>query len=186
MTSATVTLFFALLAVASFAFVGAATVLLVGSRRSQAIEAVRARLAADLRRQALGFAAFVAAIATLGSLYLSEVAGFPPCTWCWVQRGFMYPLAVVLAVTAWTGRPAVRMPARAWALAGAAASMWHIALERVPSLEGAGLCDPTNPCSLRWVEHLGFVTIPVMALAAFLLVATLLSIRPAAPQSADP
>lgn len=41
----------------------------------------------------------VAVISTLGSLFLSEVADFTPCLLCWIQRGFMYPLAVALALS---------------------------------------------------------------------------------------
>ena len=41
-------------------------------------------------------------------------------------------------------------------------------------------CDPTNPCTLRWVEGLGVWTIPRMAAVAFALVlAALLLDRPA-------
>src|SRR4029079_16621504 len=45
----------------------------------------------------------VASIATGGSLFLSEVAGFVPCELCWYQRIFMYPLAVVLVPPAIRG-----------------------------------------------------------------------------------
>ena len=40
----------------------------------------------------------MAGVATLGSLYFSEVAHFRPCVLCWVQRAFMYPLAPLLFV----------------------------------------------------------------------------------------
>ena len=39
---------------------------------------------------------FVAAVATMGSLYYSEIADFVPCRLCWFQRIGMYPLAVIL------------------------------------------------------------------------------------------
>jgi disulfide bond formation protein DsbB len=42
-----------------------------------------------------------------------------------------------------------------------------------PSLEG-GSCDPTNPCSARYVEQFGFVSIPFMAGAGFIVIAVLL------------
>ena len=42
----------------------------------------------------------VALIATLGSLYFSEVRGFVPCVLCWFQRIAMYPLVIVLGVAA--------------------------------------------------------------------------------------
>lgn len=180
------TLFFALLAIASYVFVAGAAALTGLSAASPRMAALRRRLAADFGRSTLGLAAAVASFATLGSLFLSEVVGFPPCTWCWVQRGFMYPLAAVLVVAAVVGWERVRLPAAAWALVGSATSAWHIAIERVPTLQGTTLCDPSNPCSIRWVEHFGFVTIPVMAFAAFLLVATLLSVRPARIPADEP
>ena len=36
--------------------------------------------------------------------------------------------------------------------------------------------DRTNPCSIVWVEHFGYLTIPTMALSGFALVLTLLAI----------
>ena len=45
------------------------------------------------------FAAWlVAMIATLGSLFFSEVMMFPPCVMCWYQRICMYPLTLILLV----------------------------------------------------------------------------------------
>ena len=40
----------------------------------------------------------VALVATLGSLYFSEIRGFVPCTLCWYQRILMYPLVLILGV----------------------------------------------------------------------------------------
>ena len=119
----------------------------------------------------------VAGIATAGSLYFSEVAGFVPCRLCWYQRAAMYPLVPLLAMAL------VRPQWRLWRVAvplaaiGACISTYHVVLERFPSLE-SGACALDNPCSLRWVEELGFVTIPVMALSAFLLVLTALLLDP--------
>ena len=43
----------------------------------------------------------VALLATVGSLYFSEVAHFEPCLLCWYQRIAMYPLVVILGLAAW-------------------------------------------------------------------------------------
>ena len=43
-------------------------------------------------------ALLTAAVATSGSLCLSEVLGWVPCTLCWYQRILMYPLSLVLLV----------------------------------------------------------------------------------------
>ena len=44
------------------------------------------------------FAWLVATIATLGSLFFSEVMEFPPCILCWYQRILMYPLVIIFLV----------------------------------------------------------------------------------------
>lgn len=38
-----------------------------------------------------------AVVSMLGSLYFSEVRGFPPCILCWYQRIAMYPLVAIIA-----------------------------------------------------------------------------------------
>ncbi len=122
--------------------------------------------------------ALVAGIAMLGSLWFSEVADFPPCEWCWYQRIAMYPLALILTVAAVRRDPAIRPYGLALAGTGLALSAWHNVIETFPDLH-AGSCDPANPCTIRWVEGLGFWTIPRMAFVAFALVfAALLIDRP--------
>ncbi|HEX7131950.1 MAG TPA: disulfide bond formation protein B [Iamia sp.] len=127
------------------------------------------RLREALAGQGVPLAWLVALVATLGSLYLSEVAHFMPCRLCWYQRIAMYPLVVVLGI-GWLRRDAgARLTAAVLAGLGLAVNLWHLAIELWPSLEGGG-CDPNNPCSLRWVEVWGFWTIPRMATVAFALV----------------
>jgi disulfide bond formation protein DsbB len=121
----------------------------------------------------------VAVVATAGSLWFSKGAHFPPCELCWYQRIAMYPLAVVLPLAWWRGEGAVLRPyAIVLATLGLLVSAWHNIIETFPSID-SGTCDPTNPCTLRWVEGLGVWTIPRMAGVAFLLVlAALLLDRP--------
>src|ERR1700741_1954759 len=80
-----------------------ALVLLVGLL---AALGVRAPLDA-IRRRLWGYelwAGFVvAAIATGGSLFFSEIAGFLPCELCWYQRICMYPMSILLLILAWHG-----------------------------------------------------------------------------------
>jgi disulfide bond formation protein DsbB len=42
----------------------------------------------------------IAATATLGSLFLSDVMHLAPCSLCWYQRIFMFSLAVILTFCA--------------------------------------------------------------------------------------
>jgi hypothetical protein len=46
----------------------------------------------------LGF--LVAALATGGSLFFSEIAHYAPCELCWYERICMYPLAILLLLLA--------------------------------------------------------------------------------------
>src|SRR4051794_41599255 len=55
----------------------------------------RERIRAWLWGYELWAAFVVAAIATGGSLFLSDVAGFVPCEMCWYQRICMYPLSLL-------------------------------------------------------------------------------------------
>src|SRR4051812_4082706 len=132
------------------------------------------RIRGALGDQPLQLAFVVALVSTLGSLWLSEGAGFVPCRLCWYQRIAMYPMAVILGIAAFRHDVRVRIYALPVVLIGASISVWHILIERFPSLESSTSCDPANPCSLIWVERFGYLTIPTMALSAFALIATLL------------
>jgi disulfide bond formation protein DsbB len=173
-TTDQVSTFLALLAVA--AELGAATLavtLLVGLIRPATGWA--RGLLASVEPVALALAAAVAIVATLGSLYYSEVAHFTPCRLCWYQRICMYPLAPILAIAAGRRDRAVRWYALPLVLVGAAISTWHILVEHFPSLE-SGACDPRNPCSIIWVEKFGYLTIPAMALSGFAAIGLLLAV----------
>jgi disulfide bond formation protein DsbB len=180
-----VTLFLALLAVAAQAAVLGLVGLRVLASRSPAARDREERVGAGLAPFVLPLAFAVALTATLGSLYLSEVAHFPPCRLCWYQRIAVYPLVPLLAVAWWRRDAGVRPYALALVALGLPVSLYHSVLERVPSLE-AGACDPTNPCSIIWVEKLGYLTIPVMAATAQMLVAALLLLVRSPIPAADP
>ena len=119
---------------------------------------------------------------TLGSLYLSEVAHFTPCELCWYQRIAMYSLAVILVIAAARRDSGVRLYVTVLAGIGAAISCYHIVVERFPQLESS-TCDPNNPCSLKWVDKFGYLTIPGMALTGFVAVIALLAAHHAHEQS---
>jgi disulfide bond formation protein DsbB len=170
--------FLALLTVAADLAILTALVLAVGGQLSPALARARTSAADAVRPLALPFAAIVAIVATLGSLWLSEGANFLPCKLCWYQRIAMYPMAVVLPVAVLRGDDQ-RIRPYGWVLAGIGVtiSTYHYLVERFPSLESSS-CDPTNPCSLLWVWKFHFISIPFMAGSAFVLIAVLLALVP--------
>jgi disulfide bond formation protein DsbB len=133
---------------------------------------VRGRIPDVVRDVALPLATAIATVATAGSLFFSEVAGYVPCALCWYQRIAMYPLVVVLGVAGWRRDHEVWRTAVPIAGIGALVAAWHIAVERFPELGGT-VCDPAAPCALRWVEELGFLTLPTMALIGFVAIIVL-------------
>ena len=171
----TVSLFLALLAVAAEIATVVAVVMAVGGRFSPSLRRLWQQAVEAVSPSALSLAAVVAAVCMGGSLYFSEVAHFPPCKLCWYQRYAMYPLAPILAVAAWKGFTRIRPFAFALAAIGSMVSTYHILVERGIVKESTS-CDPNNPCSLIWVDRLGYLTIPTMALSGFLLILTLLAI----------
>ena len=122
----------------------------------------------------LSLAALVAVGAMLGSLAFSEIADFVPCDFCWYQRIAMYPLAVILIIAAVRGDSGIRPYALTVAGIGFALAAYHVQLQWFP--EQSSTCDVSNPCSGRWVESFGFVTIPQMSALAFALIIGLLTL----------
>src|SRR5262245_35578192 len=83
-----------------------------------------------LRRWLWGYelwAAFVvAAVATGGSLFYSQVVGFIPCELCWFQRLFMYPLSILLLLMAIWGDNRGARYLLALPIVGAGISIYHM------------------------------------------------------------
>ncbi len=117
----------------------------------------------------------VALLATAGSLYFSEVAHYTPCMLCWYQRIAMYPLVLILGIAIFRRDIGIRIYALPMAAVGAVISTYHWLLERIPELD-YGACSSGVPCSQKWFEEFGFVTLPFLALIAFLLIITFLLI----------
>ncbi|TVR24603.1 MAG: disulfide bond formation protein B [Nitriliruptor sp.] len=120
---------------------------------------------------ALPLATAIAATATGGSLLLSEVAGYLPCTLCWYQRIAMYPLVIVLGVAVARGDREVWRTVLPLTTIGSAIALWHIAIENNPAWGGP--CEDAAPCTIIWVEEFGFLTLPTMALVAFVAISVL-------------
>jgi disulfide bond formation protein DsbB len=165
----TMKLFFAMLALATNVVVVGYVVMVAMSPFSAKATDLLERFYNMVDGQELLYAALVAGSATIGSLYLSEIADLTPCRLCWWQRYVMYPLAVVLAVAAWRRYVKVRVPVAVASLLGAGISLYHYLVQWFPDLEG-NACSATVPCFAHWFRVFGFISIPYMALSAFLFV----------------
>jgi disulfide bond formation protein DsbB len=112
----------------------------------------------------------VAIVATLGSLYYSEVMRFVPCVLCWWQRVLMYPLVIVLGVATLRQDTGVWRTALPFSVIGLGVSTYHYLLQKVPGMAPPASCAVGVPCTAVYVNYFGFVTIPLMAGTAFALI----------------
>lgn len=163
----------AMLAIGFMVIVVTIRILAVGSDPALDAYATIARL---VEPRAIAAAWVVAVLATVGSLYFSEVAGFVPCTLCWYQRIAMYPLVIILGVALIRRDRRVALGASALAVTGAAIAAYHVALEWIPSLD-TGACALSAPCTFVWFRAFGVFSLPTLALTAFLLILTFVQIR---------
>jgi disulfide bond formation protein DsbB len=113
----------------------------------------------------------VAAIATGGSLFYSQVAGFIPCEFCWLQRMMMYPLSILTLLIAARGDNRAARYLLPLPVVGAGTSIYHMLLEH-HVIKEPGACTLTGGgCTANWIalHSFGYLTIPTLALTAFLL-----------------
>jgi disulfide bond formation protein DsbB len=163
-------LFFALLSLATWVGSVAVVVLRFGLRGPRG-DALRA----ELGHVALPLALLVATVTMLGSLYYSKIADFIPCELCWYQRIAAYPLVIVLGTALVRRDPlGVRPYVIGPCLVGAVISVYHSWIQAFPPESGTSFCTEEAPCTVRYVWELGFISLPFMALSAFVSIITLM------------
>jgi len=116
----------------------------------------------------LWLAFLVAALATGGSLFYSEIAGFVPCELCWYQRICMYPLTVLTLLPALAADYRIARYLLPLPVVGACIAVYQILIEQgVVKQSQACLISAPGGCATRWTDTFGYLTIPVLTLTAF-------------------
>lgn len=170
--------FFAALTLIALAISLGCAAIMIWARFSAAGKGWSDRLRYSVENNGLFLAWSIAAVATLGSLYYSEIANFTPCKLCWFQRIAMYPQAVILGIAVLYNDYRIRRYVLPVVSIGALISIYHYLLERFPSWASEGSCDPTAPCTTVWVWKFHFISIPFMALAGFTAIGFLMWLLP--------
>lgn len=115
-----------------------------------------------------------ALVATVGSLFFSEVMELPPCILCWYQRIAMYPLVVIVGAGIVLRDAKVKFYALPLALVGLLIAIYHNLLYYGIIPESITPCKQGISCTTVQLEWLGFITIPLMALTAFVIISACL------------
>ncbi|PCN44328.1 disulfide bond formation protein B [Brevibacillus laterosporus] len=118
----------------------------------------------------LVFSWITAIIATVGSLYFSEVMHFVPCTLCWYQRILMYPLTILLGMAVYHNDTSIYRYILPLSIIGMITSAYHYSVQKVPFMKGMSFCTQGVPCTGEYINWLGFITIPFLALVAFVMI----------------
>jgi disulfide bond formation protein DsbB len=109
----------------------------------------------------------VSTIATFGSLFFSEIMKYEPCKLCWIQRIFMYPLPIIIGIAIIRKDYNQIWSFLTLASIGFIVSIYHNYIMLFPPELGS--CGRVS-CTTDYFNLLGFITIPLMAFTAFLLI----------------
>lgn len=126
-----------------------------------------------VKKYALAFVFVISLTATSGSLYLSEIRGFDPCKMCWLQRIFMYPLPIITFVALYKKTRDAFFYVLPLSIIGAVLAGYHYYMQLNP--ERIVPCSTVGfsvSCSERFFTYFNYITIPWMALSAFVMIAS--------------
>ena len=108
--------------------------------------------------------------ATLGSLYFSEIAHFPPCTLCWYQRIAIYPLVFIIPLAIIRKDTQFPYSVLSVTIPGLLVSAYHNLLYYGLIPEQLAPCTAGVSCTTKYIEWFGFVTIPLLSLLILLVI----------------
>src|SRR3990167_5073520 len=120
-----------------------------------------------LKRNILYIALIQAVIATLGSLYYSEVRQFTPCILCWYQRIFMFPISIIIPVGILRKDKGIYQYVLPLSIIGAVIAFYQVLLQKGILPEAITPCTIGASCTTEYVNYLGFISIPDMSFTAF-------------------
>jgi disulfide bond formation protein DsbB len=131
---------------------------------------------ADLGWNILFPAWLLALAASLGSLFFSEVMGFPPCVLCWYQRIFLFPLVFLFTTGLYFFDRSVVRYSVPLAFAGWLVALYHNLLTYGVIPESIRPCSQGVSCTEKYIDLLGFLTIPMLSFLTFTAILLLLFI----------
>lgn len=115
-----------------------------------------------------------ALVATLGSLYFSQVMELTPCTLCWYQRILMYPIVLLSATGIILKDKNLSIYTLVLSIPGSLIALYHYTLQLTGYDQlGFSTCSVATPCTNIEISFLGFITIPLLSFVAFTVITTL-------------
>ena len=128
-----------------------------------------------IKNNAIPAAFIVALLATLGSLYYSEVIEFTPCKLCWIQRIFLFPQVLLLGFAYYKDDKNIVDYSILLSIIGLLIALFQY----YGQITGASITDCTAggsavSCNVQYVTYFGYITIPLMSVTTFGLITSIL------------
>ncbi len=120
------------------------------------------------------FSFLISFIATFGSLFFSEIMNFIPCSLCWYQRIFMYPLVVLFLMNLLYPDDKIFKYSFPLVFTGWLISIYHNLLMFKIIPEKLSPCIQGVPCSVDYINWFGFITIPLLSFFSYTIILILL------------
>ncbi|WP_075980562.1 disulfide formation protein C [Bacillus massilinigeriensis] len=124
----------------------------------------------DQRENLLFLSWAASVIAMFGSLYFSEIRQYEPCELCWYQRILMYPFVVILGIAVVKKDYRISFYSMILSIIGAGISLYHYSLQKISFIADTAPACGRVPCTGQYINWFGFITIPFLALTAFIII----------------
>lgn len=112
----------------------------------------------------------VSLVAMLGSLFFSIIMEFIPCILCWYQRIAMYPLVITILIDL-LSYPKVNFKySFPLIIIGLFLSIYHNLIHYDIIPQSITPCVSGVPCSTKYIDIFGFITIPMLSFMGFVII----------------
>lgn len=122
-----------------------------------------------IQKYSLYFAWLISLVAVSGSLFFSEVLDYTPCSLCWWQRIFMFPLVIILGMASYRNDRRIIPYVMPLSVLGMGVAFYQYLLQKIPALAQATECGVGLPCDKEYINLFGFITFPFLSMIAFIL-----------------
>ncbi len=126
------------------------------------------------RNLELYLAWLLSAIATLVSLYFSEILHKEPCHLCWYQRVCLFPLIFILGIAAYKSFFDITRYVLPLIVLGFSFAIYQVAIQEIPGWNPIDMCGAGPSCSEKYDIGLGFISIPMLSASGFFVIGVLL------------
>lgn len=128
----------------------------------------RKRFTDELKKYGMHIIFVTSILALLGSLFYSKIMGYDPCELCWYQRILMYPLVLISGFSLKKSSLQIKKMILSLAIVGVAIGIYQYITQITDTETFCGI--GATSCSDKIVFAFGYISIPLMAVTAFLII----------------